>query len=213
MTQKKSVLVAIAALLFAGPLEAHADVLAGPSLNPPLGVSTWTYTGIGFTATTDALLNSFVFQNNGYADVVSLYDSTGNVLQSISIAANDKSFASGTLNWSLTAGAQYYLLDDYTAVGGIGNATFALGGISPISDNEITLTQSGIFANAPLFSSDSPPQINLSSASGLAYWAAFNNITTTPVSPVPEPPAYAMLLAGLALLVWQARRSNAGNVT
>jgi hypothetical protein len=195
MIQRKFLLAAIAGLLFAGPLAAQADVLTGPSLTA--GVNSRAYTGIGFTANIDSTLTSFVFQNTGMADTISLYDPLGNVLDSIDIASGDKSFTA-VVNWSLTSGDKYYLLSD-TA----NNAYYGNWNLGTPSDTEITLNQTGVFSTC------APSTSCVFAIADTTYWAAFNNITTTSVSPVPEPPVYAMLVAGLALLGWQARRNKA----
>src|SRR5579872_6568303 len=78
---------------------ACAATIVGPTLNTNDAV--WSATGLGFTATVNATLTSFTFQNQGAADVVDLVDSVGNVLDSVATPASTPS-DTVPVSWSLT---------------------------------------------------------------------------------------------------------------
>jgi hypothetical protein len=83
------------------------------------------------------VLTSFTFQNQDLADTVDLVDSSGNILESVNTAAGNTSEIV-PVNWSLTAGTQYYLLQTT-----FDNGVFANWGIAAPSDSEIALTDRG----------------------------------------------------------------------
>src|SRR5262245_46904287 len=86
---------------------AGAAIIAGPNL-PGLS-NGWEVTGLEFKALSDSTLTGFTFQNRGKADTVVLTDINGNILNSISTPANTTSFVA-SVNWSLTSGNSYWLL-------------------------------------------------------------------------------------------------------
>lgn len=186
---------AIAAACFVAGA-AHAGVIPGPALT--LDGVNWTTTGIGFQALDNATLTSFVYQNQGQADTIVLTDSAGDILDSVATPAGTPSDLV-SVNWSLSAGHQYWLLQ--TA---ISNELYAVYGGPLPSDSDIAITQSGTF------DTDIAGAVSNSRDWGAnEYWAAFNNITT---SAVPEPAAWAMMLLGLGCLglVLRSRRQLHG---
>jgi hypothetical protein len=186
-----SLLVAVS-FAVAGAGFARADVIAGPSLSAP--DVDWQFSGIGFTANVNSYLTGFTFQNQGLADSVVLVDTTGDVLDSVGIPSDTPSDIV-SVNWQLTAGDQYYLLQSTSS-----NSLFtSYSGVSP-SDGQITLTDTGIFSG----SADS----SRFGIRGNQEWAAFNDVTTVPAgaSPVPEPDLGFALGSGLVVLgVWRKR--------
>ena len=189
-TGKNPVLVALVAGVL-GACAARADVIVGPTLTTPEG---YTFTGVGFTANVYATLTSFTFENQGLADSVDLVDPLGNILDSVSIPAGFDSDVVTGINWTLTAGAQYYLLQSTAS-----NGLYTNWGQAAPSDTQITMTDTGDFATTPVsanftYGGGGPN-------SGTAYWADFNDITTVSASG-PEPATFLLVLPfGAALLL------------
>ena len=192
-----ALVAAIAVVLGAGV--AHAGVIAGPTLTSE--DSDYYYSGIGFTATVNSTLTSFTFENQGLADVVDLVDPNGNVLDQVATAAGNTSYTA-TVNWSLTAGAQYYLLQST-----YNNGLFASWGTSAPSDAQIALTDTGDFSYT------SPASANFSyggaGGGGTDYWADFTNITTSPAGgSIPEPASFTLVLPFAVAVLLRARRKG-----
>jgi len=177
---------------------ARADMIGGPTFSQTDGG--WVDSGVGFTANLNSLLTSFTFQNQGHADTVVLVDPLGNILYSVNIPSGAPS-DTVPVNWSLTAGDQYYLLQTTPSNSGLANWRLA----AP-SDTQITMTDTGIFSYSLA-----------SSAFGIAgdvYWSAFNDIATTsgtdPIpDPVPEPGSLTLVLPGVLATWWRVRRNRA----
>jgi hypothetical protein len=171
---------------------ARADVIAGPVLNAD-GVG-WTDTGLGFTASVNTALTSFVYQNQGAADTIDLYNAAGVVLESLSTPAGQTSYTA-SVDWALTAGQQYYLGQTVAS-----NELFANYGVAGPSDGQITINVPGYFDyfGPPAALAQFPPT---------EFWAAFNNITTgAAVSSTPEPSSLALLGTGALALAGSIRR-------
>lgn len=172
---------------------AVADAIPGPVLTDH-GTG-WTDTGIGFTALVNSTLTAFTYQNQGAADDVVLTDQAGDILDSLATPADDPSY-SASVNWALTAGDDYFLLQTV-----VSNELFSFYGEPLPSDTQIAITMSGTFGssihnavtNAALFPADE-------------YWAAFNNITTSSTTVIPEPGSLILLATAFALLLVLARR-------
>jgi hypothetical protein len=182
---------------------AHAGVISGPSLNTD--DAGYDYSGVGFTATVSSFLTSFTFQNQGQADAVLLVNSLGVTLDSVAIPASTPSDAV-SVNWALTAGNQYYLLQST-----LSNSIYTAWGVAAPSDAQITLTDTGDFS----FTSAASANFTYGGAglSGTAYWAAFNNITTSSSgNTVPEPASMILILPGALAILWQARRIGSSKV-
>jgi hypothetical protein len=171
---------------------ARADVIAGPVLT--IDGSLWDFTGIGFTATVNTTLTSFVYQNQGAADTVNLYNAAGAVLNSISTPAGQTSYTA-SVNWALTAGQQYYLGQTDAS-----NELYAIWGSPGPSDGQIAIDVTGYFDTIP------PPGA-VANFPPTEYWGAFNNITTgASVSTTPEPSSLMLLGTGALALAGSIRR-------
>lgn len=162
--------------------KASADTISGPTLSTP--DSGWQDTGIGFTANVASTLTSFVFQNQGLADLVILENANGTTLDSIDTPAGNASYTVD-VSWALSPGTQYYLLQTT-----LSNSQYASWGQSAPSDAQITLTDTGIFSN-----STTPGTFGIG---GTQYWAAFSDITTQgSTGATPEPGTLVMAGSGL----------------
>jgi hypothetical protein len=173
---KKNLCIACVLLCTIGTARARADMITGPTLTQFVGG--YESSGIAFTALTNSTLTGFVFQNQGAADTIELLAADGTtVLQTLSTPAGNTSFTASGLNWSLTAGQNYFLEDVSSPSNALyGAATF------PVSGTDIKVTAGTFsFTTVPTTRSD--------------FWSGFNNITTVSV---PEPSSFALLgLAGV----------------
>ena len=187
--------IIVAAALTAMGGAARADVIAGPPLN--IDVLGHTVSGLGFQALDNSTLTGFTFQNQGNADTVVLTDSVGNILDLISTPASTPSDAV-SVNWALTTGNTYYLLQ----TGGV-NGLFGTFGSTLPSDADIAI--------ATTFNGDgglnSIPAAIANYDVG-DYWGDFNNITTaSAATPLPAAlPLFASGLGALGLLGWRRKR-------
>jgi hypothetical protein len=175
----------------------QAGVVAGPTLS--FADSGWQDSGLGFTATVNSTLTSFTFQNQGYADQVDLVDAAGNILNFVTIPALHDSYIV-SVNWSLTGGHQYYLLQTT-----FNNGYWVSWGQAAPSDAEIALTDTGDFSSNGLASA----HFNWgggSANSGTAMWADFNNITTNGTAP--EPASLTLVLPFAVAVLLRARRKG-----
>jgi hypothetical protein len=178
---------------------AHASVISGPALTTNDGG--YIYSGVGFTATVSTTLTSFIFQNQGAADTVILVDALGNILDSVGTPAGTPS-DTVSINWALTAGHQYYLLQST-----LSNSKYGSWGLAAPSDAEIAMTDTGVFSLTSRASAGF--DYGGAGGAGTVYWTAFNNITTGPgSSSVPEPASLTLLLSGALAVFWGARRKG-----
>jgi len=180
-----------------GSSAAYASVISGPALTTNDGG--YNYSGVGFTATVSTAVTSFTFQNQGAADTVILVDPLGNILDSVGTPAGTPS-DSVSVNWALTAGHQYYLLQST-----LSNSKYGSWGLAAPSDAEIAMTDTGVFSLTSRASADF--DYGGAGGAGTVYWTAFNNITTGPSS-VPEPASLTLLLPGVLAILWRARRKG-----
>jgi hypothetical protein len=139
-----ALVVAIGVVLSAGA--ASASVIAGPVLNT--NDSGWVDSGLGFTAIVNSTLTSFTFQNQGLADTVVLVDPLGNILDQVATAAGVFS-NTVSVNWSLTAGSNYYLLQTTQ-----NNGVFTDWGLAAPFNADIALTDTGDWSNNGLASAN-----------------------------------------------------------
>jgi hypothetical protein len=187
---------------FLSASSAHAGVIVGPVLNTP--DSGYDYSGVGFTATVNSFLTSFTFHNQGHADTVLLVNSLGVTLDSVAVPVSTPSDTL-SVNWALTAGNQYYLLQST-----LSNSLYATWGLAAPSDAEIALTDTGDFS----FTSPASANFTFGGAggAGTANWAAFNNITTSASGggggTVPEPGSLLLVVPGALVILWRARRTG-----
>ncbi|MYM68640.1 PEP-CTERM sorting domain-containing protein [Pseudoduganella sp. FT55W] len=181
MKSMKTLPAALALALFALNPAAHADtlVLTGPELvNENIG---WPDTGLQITAIQSVVLQSFSFANIGGADVISLTDSSNNVLHTMNFSAGNAGVVTINADWALTAGQTYHLISEQPSNSWWNYANF------PMANAHISVDSGyGFESQQPL------------------YWFRFNDLTT--VSAVPEPATYAMFLAGLTAAVLARRR-------
>ena len=179
---------------------AHASIIPGPASLP--NTSGFHYSGIGFTATVNSFLTAFTFRNAGLADTVQLVDQLGNVIGTDSLntpAATPTYVAS--VNWSLQAGHQYYLLQTVT-----GNGMYVSWGAAAPSDAEIAMTDTGDFSSVRASSGFTFG--GAATGTGNEFWADFQNITTVNASAVPEPASFILVapFAVAALLRFRRKR-------
>ena len=173
---------------------AGAAVINGPALT--LAGSGWVYTGIEFSAVTNSILTSFSYANQGQADTVILTDSVGNILHSVNTPASVTPDVEN-VNWALTAGQTYFLLQTVAS-----NELYASFNQALPSNSDISIVVSGTFA---MTLSDAVAASNFGANE---YWAAFNDITTTSGN-VPEPLSLALVGLSLAGLGYQQRKRRA----
>lgn len=167
-----------------------ADTISGPALS--ITDAGYDISGIGFTANVNSTLTSFTFNNQGKADTIDLINSSGTVLDSVTTAAGTPTDVI-SVNWSLTAGTQYYLLQTTS-----NNSKYGIWGVAAPSDSQITLTDTGDFSTTSInpanFYSD-----------GTLFWAAFTNISTTTTSAAPEPSSFLLMLPFAAVGLWRIK--------
>lgn len=172
--------LALGLLALSASVRADTLVLSGPDLiNHNIG---WPNTGLQFTALQNVTLQSFTFANYGGADTIELLDANNNVLHTINFAGgNNPEITPISAGWALGAGQTYRLISSDPDNSNWYYASF------PVSNAHLSV-DAGYGYGAPQTS----------------YWFHFNQLTT--VSAVPEPETYGMLLAGLGILGWLARR-------
>jgi hypothetical protein len=185
-----AVLGALAVLLLGGVERADAAMIVGPTLS--LNEGGHAYHGIDFTALTNSTLTGFLVGNQRRAETVQLQAPVvgGTVFDSLLVPAGNPSFAASGLNWSLTAGADYWLVETTPSDG-----RYAAFAGFPVSDADLRV-------NSGVFDGDTT-----------AFWGDFNNIATTApaASAVPEPTSLTLLTAGaLGLLGYRWRRRMSG---
>jgi hypothetical protein len=190
-----ALVVAIGVVLSAGA--ASASVIAGPVLNT--NDSGWVDSGLGFTAIVNSTLTSFTFQNQGLADTVVLVDPLGNILDQVATAAGVFS-NTVSVNWSLTAGSNYYLLQTTQ-----NNGVFTDWGLAAPFNADIALTDTGDWSNNGLASANFG--IGGAAGSGTVDWGDFNNVTTNGSS-VPEPASFILVLPFAAAVLLRASRKR-----
>jgi hypothetical protein len=171
---------------------ARAAIIPGPSsLSAP---TTFSVTGLEFTALTDTTLTGFTFSNLGRADTVYLTNSSGAVLDSVSTPAAETPDAV-TVAWELTEGRSYFLLEDSGS--NISNGEFADYSDTLPSDSDIEMTISGAFGDG-LAGVAADPSGGIPYYTDNAYWADFTNLTTG--AAIPEPALWIMMALGVGLL-------------
>jgi len=197
-----AILTVTAGTLSVGPV--LADTIVGPPLNQDS--SGYQYSGLGFTANVNSTLTGFTLQNQGLADEVVLVDPLGNILDSVPIPAMTPSDTVSGLNWSLTKGDQYYLLQSTSS-----NSLFTDWGKPALSDTQITLTDTGDFSYV-IQSADFV--LGGGAGDGTETWAAFNNIATVSgVSSVPEPGYFALMFPAAIAIIWRAKGRRKNNLS
>ena len=174
-----------------------ADVISGPTIDTALYGR--NISGLEFKALDESVLSSFVFQNQGKVDTIDLTDSSGQILKSV----NTDGIASElvTVDWSLSAGHTYFLLQTTN-----GNGKYATFNKPLPSDSDLGIVSSGVFGD-DFFGAIT----NIDGYPSNAYYADFNAITTTApagAGGVPEPAAWAMMLVGFGGLGALSRRNR-----
>ena len=190
-----ALVVAIGVVLSAGA--ASAGVIVGPVLNQ--NDRGWQDSGLGFTAIVNTTLTSFTFQNQGLADTVVLVDPLGNILDQVATAAGVFS-NTVSVNWSLTAGSNYYLLQTTQ-----NNGRWTSWGLAAPFNADIALTDTGDWSNNGLASANFG--IGGAAGSGTVDWGDFNNVTTNGSS-VPEPASFILVLPFAAAVLLRASRKR-----
>jgi hypothetical protein len=189
---------------------ACAGTIAGPTF---YYTSSWQVTGLGFEANVNSTLTSFTFSNQGLADTVDLVNSSGTILDSVAIPGSTPS-ATASVNWQLTAGTQYYLLQTTLA-----NGMWMYNSSPAPSDSEITITDTGDFSYGSLNSSN----FSVGGAAGTDtfYYDDFSNIVTSPSiginvanipTATPEPASALLILPAAVAALWRVRARKATNI-
>jgi hypothetical protein len=83
------------------------STITGPTLSST--ITGWPNAGLRITALKNTTLTGFVVNNQGAADTVSLTDTGGTVLQSLSTPASDTAYTA-SVSWTLTSGTSYDLI-------------------------------------------------------------------------------------------------------
>ena len=171
--------ILVSVILGLVPSGAEASLLlSGPKLTGD--TLEWRDSGIEFTALRDGKLESFIFENQGRADTISLTDGS-DVLFSIDVPAGQPSFFV-EVDWPLKAGAGYQLI-----------------GHDP--DNGRWTA----FRDYPLANSDISVNFAIGNdATEKAYWFSFVDIQT--LGHAPEPSSAAMFLPLLMLALRRTPR-------
>ncbi len=199
--------LSLLAFSVATPQPVDAAVIAGPTLDQAPAGEGYPYVAIAFRALRNTTLVSFVFQNRGNADTIVLVADPFPGL-SIQTPANTPSYKA-TVNWQLTAGQTYWLVDEYASKY-YSNARYAAWDQPLPSNSDIALVASSLFGY------DLPEVLNNTWGFGPnSYWVAFNAITTSPLTgfsgSAPEASTWAALLLGFAALAGlRARRFRVG---
>jgi opacity protein-like surface antigen len=200
--QRKNLILAgaLAASLVAGA--ANAEVIAGPTLDTN-GFG-WVITGLSFTANVDTALIGFDFQNQGQADRVILTDTAGTILDAISTPAGTPTYHA-SVNWSLSAGQTYWLLQTVEA-----NELYTLYGSSLPSNSDISIVNVGSYGHTL------SETLNAGNFGPTDYWAGFNCIATGNGgacggngSSAPEPAAWSLMILGFGAAGAMLRRRAA----
>ena len=184
------------ALAVAASGAARAATIAGPTLTN--NDSSYFVTGLEFQALGNATLTGFTFQNQGLADTVDLVNTSGTILDSVSIPASTTSDAV-SVNWSLTSGTSYWLLQTT-----YDNGRWVEYETTLPSDADIAIEFSGTFSD------NIADAITGSGFGSNDDWADFNNITTSgAVGATPLPaalPLFASGLGAMGLFGWRRKR-------
>lgn len=168
---------------FAAPMASSA-VITGPT-SMSFNTVNWGGSGMVISALGDVSLQSVSFWSQGKADTLQLLDLSGNVLQSQSVAASS-SVSTIALNWNLTAGTSYRLMQTTRD-----NSRWTQ--FAPQANADLAITVPGVFYDRAY--STKAYEVFPSA------WVAFTNLTTSAASaPVPEPMSWAMMLSGFALV-------------
>jgi hypothetical protein len=83
------------------------NAIVGPSF--PNMIAGWPDAGLEFTALANAQLTSFVFNNQGQADTITLRDQNNNVVGTFNVPANSPIALTVNVNWNMSAGVHYRL--------------------------------------------------------------------------------------------------------
>lgn len=174
---------ALACAALSAPM-ASAAVITGPT-SMAFTTQNWGGSGMVITALRDISLTSVDFWSQGKADTLQLQDLGGAVLQSQAVVANP-AVATIALNWNLTAGTSYRLMQT-TRDNSQWNIT------PPAANADLAVTTPGVFFN----------RANQGGGYEVfpSIWVAFTNITTSnAAAAVPEPATWAMMVAGFGLV-------------
>jgi len=165
---------------------AYADVIHGPTLTEDMWG--WFPHGLQITALADVTLDSFIYNNQGLADLVELRDTGGSTLYSYAVlGGNTAELVSA--GWDLTAGTTYHLVasTDY-------NGRWADYTAYPTGNTELQVD--GVWAASH----------GVTQALYDDWWFDFTELTTSSSSAVPELPPFALAALGLIPLGLKLRR-------
>jgi hypothetical protein len=169
---KNTLLLLAAALVLLHCPQGQADIIMGPTITNGLGILDQN-SGLEFYAKTNNMLTSFIYQNQGRADTISLESADGRtVYDTVNTPANQTSFTVN-VNWSLTAGTEYLLLQADGQLFSGGEIGGGANGTADFANN---------FSGFPVSGTDLRIDESVYTNGGLSNfggnWVDFNNITT-----------------------------------
>ncbi len=133
-----------------------STVTTAPTLT--MAINGWPNAGLRLTALKNTTLTSFVVHNQGAADTINLTTTTGTILQTIALPANNTTFTANVA-WALTQGTSYDLV--------------LVGGVNGMWNNFSSFPQSSTGIEVV-------DTVDTSQTLQPAYWFTFTNLASCP---------------------------------